>query len=93
MRSDIEGSASREGHNLYNQTTGLNVDDGNMLISAYQIMGEDSPLTSSLGSVASHLLDRGARLESTEQIVYFDGVFSVRQEVSRALLIDMERVH
>lgn len=52
----------------------------------------DAPLSSSLVTISFHSDGTGTRLELTEQGAYFDGNIAGREEGTRALLDEVEKV-
>lgn len=77
---------------LTNATTWLHVNEGNTLIYAYHMTMADAPLSSSLVTISFHSDGTGTRLELTEQGAYFDGNIAGREEGTRALLDEVEKV-
>ncbi|QYU67198.1 SRPBCC domain-containing protein [Leptolyngbya sp. 15MV] len=77
---------------LTNATTWLHVDEGGTLIYAYHMTIGGAPLSSSLVTIGLHPDGDGTRLELTEQGAYFDGNISGREEGTRALLDEVEKV-
>lgn len=77
---------------LTNATTWLHVDASKMLIYAYHMTLAEAPLSSSLVTITFTPESGGTRLELTEQGVYFDGNIAGREEGTRALLDEVEKV-
>lgn len=77
---------------LTNATTWLHVDEGSTLIYAYHMTLEGAPLSSSLVTISFKSDGTGTRLELTEQGAYFDGNIAGREEGTRALLDEVEKV-
>lgn len=77
---------------LTNATTWLHVDAHNTLIYAYHMTLADGPLSSSLVTITFTPEGGGTRLELTEQGAYFDGNIVGREEGTRALLDEVEKV-
>lgn len=70
----------------------MHVDEGSMLIYAYHMTMEGAPLSSSLVTISVKPDSGGTCLELTEQGAYFDGNIAGREEGTRALLNEVEKV-
>lgn len=77
---------------LTNATTWLHVDEGRTLIYAYHMTASGQPLSSSLVTIRFKPDGAGTHLELTEQGAYFDGNIAGREEGTRALLDEVEKV-
>lgn len=77
---------------LTNATTWLHVDEDNTLIYAYHMTLQGAPLSSSLVTISLRPAGSGTHLQLTEQGAYFDGNIAGREEGTRALLDEVEKV-
>lgn len=77
---------------LTNRTTWLHVDPDQALIYAYHMTLEGAPLSSSLVTISFTPAAGGTRIELTEQGAYFDGDIAGREEGTRALLVEVEKL-
>lgn len=77
---------------LTNATTWLHVEDNRTLIYAYHMTLGGAALSSSLVTITFRSDGTGTWLTLTEQGAYFDGDISGREEGTRALLDEVEKV-
>ena len=77
---------------LTNATTWLHVEDNRTLIYAYHMTLGGVALSSSLVTITFRSDGTGTWLTLTEQGAYFDGDISGREEGTRALLDEVEKV-
>jgi len=77
---------------LTNATTWLHVEDNRTLIYAYHMTLGGAALSSSLVTITFRSDGAGTCLTLTEQGAYFDGDISGREEGTRALLDEVEKV-
>lgn len=77
---------------LTNATTWLHVEPDRMLIYAYHMTLEGAALSSSLVTITLRPDGTGTCLTLTEQGAYFDGDVGGREEGTRALLEEVEKV-
>ena len=77
---------------LTNATTWLHVEDNRTLIYAYHMTLGGAALSSSLVTITFRSDGTGTWLTLTEQGAYFDGDISGREDGTRALLDEVEKV-